>query len=150
MAARAARSSDAAEVIRLAGIMFTSIGQDIQSGDWATLATRAFLDRIGRDAEVFVVDENGGGLVACAAGTIATRLPGPRNPSGRVGYVQWVATDPFHRRRGHGRAVMTALMDWYGAKQVHVVELHATPLGEPLYRSLGFTVEGAVAMRQIR
>jgi len=49
----------------------------------------------------FVVDDpDGGGLVACGVGMIAQRLPGPGNASGRYGYVQSMATDPDHRRRG--------------------------------------------------
>jgi ribosomal protein S18 acetylase RimI-like enzyme len=87
-------------------------------------------------------------LAASGAGTISTRLPSPNNPTARVGYIQWVATDPDARRRGHAREVMAALLDWYDERQVVVVELHATTDGEPLYRSLGFGVEGGIALRR--
>ena len=70
------------------------------------------------------------------------------NLTGRSGYVQWVATEPELRRRGAGRAVMRALLAWYGAAGVTVVELHATSDGEPLYRSLGFDDDGPPALRR--
>jgi hypothetical protein len=46
------------------------------------------------------------------------------------------------------RAVMVALLQWFDQRRVPVVELHATPDGEPLYRSLGFGEEGGVALRR--
>ncbi len=79
-----------------------------------------------------------GQLIAAAAGVINQRLPGPRNPSGRVGYVQWVATEPEFRRQGLARQVMQGILAWFAEQQISVVELHATADGEPLYRSLGF------------
>ncbi len=89
------------------------------------------------------------GTLACsAAGTVADRLPSPLNLTGRSGYVQWVATEPDLRSRGAGRAVMQALLDWYAAEGITVVELHATAAGEPLYRSLGFDDEGPAALRR--
>ncbi len=79
-----------------------------------------------------------GHLVAAGAGVINQRLPGPRNPTGRVGYIQWVATDPAFRRQGLARQVMQSILAWFAEQQITVVELHATADGEPLYRSLGF------------
>jgi ribosomal protein S18 acetylase RimI-like enzyme len=61
------------------------------------------------------------------------------NADGRYGYVQWVATDPEFRRRGHSRAVMVALLDWFRVNGVALVDLRATTDAEILYRSLGFT-----------
>ena len=76
--------------------------------------------------------------MSCGGVTVATRLPGPGVPTARYGYVQWMAIDPMYRRRGHARAVFEALLDWLREHGVHNVELHATPEGEPLYRSYGF------------
>ena len=86
-----------------------------------------------------VVDgDEPGHLVAAGVAMINERLPGPRNPSGRVGYIQWVATELSSRRQGLARQVMNGLLEWFAEQQVLVVELHATADGEPLYRSLGF------------
>ena len=140
MSARPATPDDAAEVIRLAALMFTDIGSDASLPEWQEAAARHVCDRLGHDAAVFVVDNPTypGQLVAVAAGTITTRLPSPVNPSGRVGYVQWVSTEPEARRQGHAAAVMDALLGWYAAEGVRSVELHATEMGEPLYRRIGF------------
>lgn len=69
---------------------------------------------------------------------MARRLPGPLNPGGLAGYVQYVCTERAWRGRGLGRAVVTALVDWYRRHGVGVVELHATADGESLYHSMGF------------
>jgi GNAT superfamily N-acetyltransferase len=150
MDARPARPDDAPEVVRLARLMFESVGADLTASEWEDQGTRHVGQRLGQDLGVFVVDhpDGAGVLVASAAGTVATRLPVPANPSGRVGYVQWVATEPAFRRQGMARAVMEGLLAWYGSQEVHVLELHATPEGEPLYRSLGFGDEGGRALRR--
>lgn len=146
---RAATLDDASEVVRLAALMFASMGLDVSDPEWVRAAEREYRARLGGDLAAFVVDGGGGGrLVASGAGTVSTRLPGPNNPSAQVGYIQWVATDPEARRQGLGRAVMEALLDWYDAQHISVVELHATIDGEPLYRSLGFRDDGPIALRR--
>ena len=149
MQARPATLDDAAEVLRLAAVMYTSMGQDPRDPRWIETAQAQFTSRLGRDLGVFVVDHpDRDGLAASAAATISTRLSGPNNLAGRAAYVQWVATDPKARSRGYGRAVMTALVQWCEDERVVYVELHATEVGEPLYRDLGFTDAGPVALRR--
>jgi len=141
---------DAAELVRLAALMFESMGIDASDPVWRAEAEHQAQSRVGRDLVAFVIDHPGqaGALACSAAGTVADRLPSPVNRSGRAGYVQWVATEPDLRRRGAGRAVMQALLDWYEDDGISVVELHATSDGEPLYRSLGFTDDGPPALRR--
>jgi ribosomal protein S18 acetylase RimI-like enzyme len=148
---RPATLADATEVVRLAGVMFGSMGHDL-TDDWAAAAEAAFCQRLGHDLAAFVVDRPDAqpGLAASGAGVITTRLPGPANLEARVGYIQWICTDGRFRRLGLGRQVMEALLDWYDRSGVPVVELHATADGEALYRSLGFSQEGAVALRRHR
>jgi ribosomal protein S18 acetylase RimI-like enzyme len=140
MVSRPATRDDIDEVVRLAGVMFESMGLDATDPGWRREGAAAVGDRLGHDLNVFVVDHptEQGRLVASGAGIILRRLPTPMGPDGRVGHIQWVAADPEFRRRGYGRAVMEALLGWYRAQQITHVELHATPEGEPLYRSLGF------------
>ena len=140
MVSRPATRDDIDEVVRLAALMFESMGLDATDPDWLAAARAVASERLGTDLAVFVVDHptEQGRLVASAAGSVVRRLPTPRNPSGEVGHVQWVATDVAHRRRGHGRAVMSALLAWLADRGIRVVELNATSDGEPLYRSLGF------------
>jgi GNAT superfamily N-acetyltransferase len=149
MRARPATLEDADEVIRLAAVMYSSMGQDPTDPRWITTATAQFRSRLGEDLGAFVVDHpDRSGLAASAAATVTTRLAGPNNLAARFAYVQWVATDPDARSRGYGRAVMTALLQWCEHEGVVYVELHATEAGEPLYRDLGFNDAGPVALRR--
>ncbi|WP_317494241.1 GNAT family N-acetyltransferase [Haloechinothrix sp. LS1_15] len=138
--ARHARPEETDEVIRLAALMYESIGLDPSSPHWREAARAALSGRHTRDATAVVVDHpaDAGRLVASGAAVITTRMPSPVNLAGRVGYIQWVATEPDWRNRGLARAVVTKLMGWLHAREVSRIELHATQGGEPLYRSLGF------------
>jgi ribosomal protein S18 acetylase RimI-like enzyme len=149
MFARHATRADAAEVARLAALMYASMGL-VTDRDWMAHAAASFARRVGDDLVAFVVDRPEGepGLVASGAGMISPRLPSPNNPEGRVGYIQWVATETAFRRRGLARQVLLGLLQWFDERGVTVIELHATPEGEPLYRALGFGDEGAVALRR--
>jgi len=149
MSARPATLDDAAEVVRLAAVMYASMGLDVSNPQWIEAATSQFASRLGDDLGVFVVDHpDRPGLAASAAATIATRLSAPNNLDARAAYVQWVATDPDARSRGYGRAVMIAVLRWCEDRGAGVLELHATDAGEQLYRELGFTDAGPVALRR--
>jgi GNAT superfamily N-acetyltransferase len=50
-----------------------------------------------------------------------------------------MVTDDDHRREGLARLVFEALMAWFAELGVTRVDLHASAMGEPLYRQLGFT-----------
>ena len=50
-----------------------------------------------------------------------------------------------HRRRGIGRALLEAAVDWARSARVRKLELHVFPWNEPailLYESFGFVREG--------
>jgi ribosomal protein S18 acetylase RimI-like enzyme len=149
MFTRLATRADAAEVVRLAALMYASMGL-VTDLDWLAHAAAAFARRTGDDLVAFVVDRPEGepGLVASGVGMVSLRLPSPNNPEGRVGYIQWVATETDFRRQGLARLVLLALVQWFDERRVPVIELHATPDGEPLYRSLGFGEDNAVALRR--
>lgn len=130
-------------------------GSDLLDEDhwrhWRAVARRAVMERTGDDVAVFVADDPGvpGRLVACGAGIVVRRLPNPHHPHGLAGYVQWMSTDPDFQRRGYGRAVLQGVLGWFEARGVDNVELHATPEGEPLYRSEGFwRGSGGLPMRR--
>jgi GNAT superfamily N-acetyltransferase len=146
---RPARPDDAAEVVRLAELMFRSLGLafDEEAWErWRVSAARTMRTRLGADLTVVVADDPRapGHLVACGAGVISERLPSPAHASARVGYIQWMSTDPGVRRRGLGRAVLRGLLAWFESEGVDNVELHASADGELLYRSEGFW-EGSTA-----
>src|SRR3954447_2438014 len=132
--------------------MFASMGMDVSGEEWTSNGRSHVQERLGVDLGVFVVDHRTepGRLVASAAGTLASRLPTPVNPSGVAGYIQWVCTDPDHQQQGLGRAVMSALLAWFDEQGAGSVELHATPVAESLYESMGFNDDGPRALRRRR
>jgi GNAT superfamily N-acetyltransferase len=151
--ARRATVADAAELVRLRGVMLASVnGADPAPGPWQEAARETLRERLVEPAAslaAFVVDapEPPGALAACAVGTIDRRLGGPGNPSGLTGYVFNVSTDPGHRRRGYSRACLEALLAWYGERGVRTVDLRASEQGEHLYRSLGFRPTSGSTLR---
>jgi GNAT superfamily N-acetyltransferase len=149
-AVRPATVDDAPEIVRLARLMFESMGSDVSDPAWEAAGRESVTSRLGADLAAFVVDapEAPGRLIASCAGTVNRRLPRPGDPAGLVGYVQWVCVEPGARRQGLARQVMTALLSWYEQAGIHRVELHATPMAESLYLSLGFSDEGGRALRR--
>ena len=149
--ARRAGLSDIDEIVRLREIMLAP-WFDMTDETWKTEAKAILRRRLGEPAPsmaVTVIDapDGSGALAACATGVIAERLPGPRNPTGRCGWVFNVVTDPDWRKRGYSRACMNALLGWFEDEQVSSVELLASEQGEGLYRQLGFTISDEPAMR---
>jgi ribosomal protein S18 acetylase RimI-like enzyme len=151
--ARQATAADAVELTRLRAVMIETFGS-ISDDSWRPLCISTF-EKALSDPEgplqAFVTDAPGeaGVLASCAAGVITTRLPSPRNPQGRTGYILSVATDPRHRRRGHARASVSALLDWFHRCGIHQIDLNASEYAESLYRGLGFTEPYGKAMRLI-
>jgi GNAT superfamily N-acetyltransferase len=141
METRRATPEDSDELVRLRQVMYDALvdSHDTTTG-WQPYAADVLRAGLTDGSIVaFVVDGPDGGLVSCGVGTVAQRLPGPGNHSGRYGFVQSMATDPAWRRRGLGRQVFAALVDWFRAEGISAVDLHASPGGEALYRSFGFT-----------
>ena len=141
---------DIDELVRLRGVMFASMeGVMDTTAGWEAPCAEVFRRGLADGSVVaFVVDApDGGGLACCGVATVAARLPGPGNLTGRYGYVQSMATDERWRRRGYGRDVFAALVDWFRAEGVAAVDLHATTSGEPLYRSFGFREGETVELR---
>jgi len=151
---RRAGPEDAEELMRLRLVMLSGMpgASPPEPGPWlsagADLLRRQLTDPAERVAAFVVArpdaPEN---LAACVVGAIDERLPSPFYPSPRRGYVYNVATDPGYRRRGYSRACMQALLSWYTTEGVGLIDLRASPDGEPLYASLGFTRTKDPAMR---
>jgi len=150
---RRAKPEDAEELMRLRTVMFAGLpgASPPEPGPWlaagANVLRRGLADPAERLA-AFVVDSPDG-LVACVVGAIDERLPAPGDPSPWRGYIYNVATDPAYRRRGLSRACMQAALEWFAGRGVMLVDLRASPDGEPLYSSLGFERTRDPAMRRI-
>ncbi|MFI0776425.1 GNAT family N-acetyltransferase [Streptomyces sp. NPDC021212] len=115
---RAARPSDAPELVRMRRLMFLAMRGEDEPGPWEARAEEIARRQLS-DPEpalgAFVVDGDEPGaphLAACAVGRMEERLPAPVHPTGRFGFIFNVYTDLRYR--------------------------HATDDAEELYRSLGF------------
>lgn len=139
MEARRATTVDIPELVRLREVMMASVRGDAGTG-WQD-ACAAILERglVDGSMVAIVVDRpSGEGLAACGVAMWAQRLPGTGCADGRYGYIQSMATDERDRRQGLARAVFTGLLAWFAELDVTRVDLHASSMGEPLYRQLGF------------
>ena len=151
--ARRAGPADAAEIVRLRALMFVDMGRNprVLDDPWRQGNVEHFAARLAQP-DVFagyVVDKPGQGLAATAIGWLDQHLIGTTNPTGQVGYIANMYTDPAFRRRGLGRLTLTALLGWMRAAGIRTVNLHASADGESLYRAMGFTnpAETALTLR---
>ncbi len=162
---RRANAADAAEVLRLRQVMIDSVfsagtppsprlrsSREVPPPDWHTDSLPTLRGKLADpdgNFAAFVVDhpDRPGALAALTAGTVEYRIGRSGNPHGAVGHVFSVATDPDQRRRGHARACMEALLDWFRERGVVSVDLNASEEAEPLYASLGFVRKPDPSMR---
>jgi ribosomal protein S18 acetylase RimI-like enzyme len=140
---RPAADADIPELVRLRALLFgglseTGWGAPPPGDEWRRACADALRERLADDMVEILVIDGDTGLAACGIGAIDRRLPSPYNPTGLIGHVFGVVTDPAHRRRGHSRSIMEGLLGWFTDRGVRRVDLNASQDGEPLYRSLGF------------
>jgi ribosomal protein S18 acetylase RimI-like enzyme len=149
---RLATPDDIPGLVELRAVMHADAGHDwgTPAADWREACVAALADRLADDRVRIVVVEGPEGLVACGMGVIDQRLPGPGNISGLAGHILAIVTDRRYRGRGHGRAVMAALLDWFDGRGLTRVDLVASPHGRGLYRAFGFVDHPDQAMRRIR
>ena len=143
MGLRRANADDIDDLVRLRRVMFEAMGVDHSAPEWAAECARVLRRELapGGCMAAYVVEVDGR-VVSSGVGMVASRLPGPRTPDGRYGYVQSMATDPDARGNGYARAVFGALVGWFEEQGVTSIGLHATAQGAPLYRSFGFSEPG--------
>lgn len=121
--------------------MFMDIGS-LDSDQAAVLHARlpAILEPMLASGEYvgwFVTDPNDT-VVAGAGVQIRHLLPRPETLTEREALVVNVYVTPEYRRQGLARRLMLAILDWCKEQDIERVVLHASPLGRPLYESLGF------------
>ena len=152
--ARAATADDVPELVRLRAVLFTSLartwGAAPPGDEWRAACAAALTTALADNSMRVVVTDARAGLACCGIGAVDRRLPGPFNPGGRIGHVFGVVTDPAYRGRGHARAVTQALLGWFDGQGLDQVDLNASPDGQHLYRSLGFTGHPDPALRRTR
>ncbi|MEW2391657.1 GNAT family N-acetyltransferase [Streptomyces venezuelae] len=146
---RRAVQADVPELVRLRSLLFATRdeayfnpapdnGGAPAQDDWRRNLASVLEVQLTADAARILVVDGAHGLAACGIGTVEQWFPGPHSVTGRVGHVIGVVTDPAYRRRGHSRAIMRTLLDWFRTQGASRVDLYASDQGEPLYRDLGF------------
>jgi GNAT superfamily N-acetyltransferase len=144
---RTARRSDLSRIVDLVAAMFAELGTPTVPASWPAAVAAALDGRMGRDVAAYVAVDEVDEPVAVAVGIVDQRLPSPRRPTGRIGYVEWLATDAGHRRRGAARLAMAELLRWFEAEGIRTVDVHASAAAEPLYDDLGFVAPHAASLR---
>lgn len=129
---RAARTADLARIEALVSGMFQDLGTTVIPESWSAQLRQAFAARLGQDVGAYVTVEHTDQPIAVAVGVVDHRLPSPRRMTGRIGYIEWLATDVRHRRRGAARMAVTALLDWFDIQGVGTVDVHASDVAHHL------------------
>ena len=134
---------DSPELIRLRGLLFSDLavtwGSPPPGGQWRGACAEALAQALADEATRVSVMSAIGGLAACGLAAIDRRRPSPFNPGGWIGHVFGIVTDLACRRRGHARAIMLDLLGWLDHQGVARTGRNASPDGQGLYCSLGFT-----------
>jgi GNAT superfamily N-acetyltransferase len=145
---RVATVDDAAILARQRRLMFDAIERlPPDEGDALEAAVERFIRRTMPAGTFHArVVEHRGEIVAGGGLQLRTLMARPgfvhEEPEGLI-VSMW--TDPAHRRRGHGRRVVEALLACGRANGVRRFTLHASDEGRPLYELYGF--QGTNEMR---
>jgi GNAT superfamily N-acetyltransferase len=137
---RSARADDAVELVRLRRTMFDSMGILSDQRSWETTAAAILIQEIQSERLVAKVIDGPTGLAASGVVQFETRLPSPNNSSTTKAVISSMSTDPAHRRRGHARVILRALLDECNSRGAAIIELRATSDGRPLYEEFGFEI----------
>ncbi len=85
---------------------------------------------------------DGGRIIATSGLSIVEKPPYFGCPSGRIGLLSSMFTEPEYRRRGIARALLSRLMDEARARGCGAVQITASDMGVLLYADFGFVKNG--------
>src|SRR6266852_6942750 len=85
----------------------------------------------------FIVDVDGR-PVASGCVWIMQVQPRPNWKGTEAAYLLSMFTEPAHRGRGHGARIVREAIRYAKGRGIHVMLLHASSFGEPIYQRLGF------------
>lgn len=140
MCVEKAGMSDVDALVELRLAYLTEDHGQLDDGEIAAIRTGLplyFQAHLNQDLFAFVM-RDGQTIVSCALLLIIEKPLSPAFINGRTGTVLNVYTRPSHRRRGHARKLMEALLAEATEQRLSVVDLKATEDGYPLYRKVGF------------
>lgn len=137
---REATVEDLATIMRHRRGMFSDMGFRDEAGFAAMEATSAPFIRAGLEDGSYRgwLAETEAGVVA-GGGLVIVGFPSnPRDPSPRRAWILNMYTEPQHRRRGLGKAIVEAMVSWCREQGFGSVSLHASDAGRQLYEAMGF------------
>jgi len=111
------------------------------SRPWNDPARDIAFARQGPHATILVAEAEGVVLGTCMVGE-----------DGHRGWVYYLAVDPRHQRRGHGRALMAAAEAWLAARGVWKLQLLLRPDNAAVrdfYDRLGYRDTRAVCLQKV-
>ncbi len=100
---------------------------------------QAYFTKTLNDASYICYIAKSGKDVAGIGGIVFREQAGNfKNPSGKIGYLMNMYTVPSFRRKGICSSILKRLVEEAEARDVALLELHATKEGEPVYIQHGF------------
>lgn len=86
----------------------------------------------------WIVEDASGVALASGCVWLSPQQPRPTWPGLVAPYLMSMYTEPGHRGRGHATRIVRECVRWARRKGYPVVLLHASKLGDPIYRREGF------------
>lgn len=118
------------------------------SGELGAAATATLFRQVTRQAFVsgfrdgtcraWIAESDSKAPLGSVAMNIYTRLPSPKNPTGREGYLVHLYTLAAWRRKGVASRLLDALIAEARRLSLRRIRLHATADGRPVYELYGF------------
>lgn len=151
---RHARNEDLARLVELWQVMMSAheaMDRRIQLAPGALSAYRAYLGHhlANRDARI-VVAEAEGRVVGFALAIISSNLP--IFLPAYYGYLSDLVVDPLMRRRGIGRMLVGALVEWLRGREITTIQLQhydQNPTAAAFWRAMGFAPFYQRMMREL-
>jgi len=143
---RAARKEDIPLLIQSRLDFFRALGYIIEPKDELQAAQQieVFLsNHLDRDIFAWMALEEESFMAAGFLHVIEAMWQ-PMAPSGRYGRIINILTLPPYRHQGLARAIMQELLRKARELNLDYIDLDASPEGQPLYESLGFTLTQAI------
>ena len=81
-------------------------------------------------------------IVATSGISIVEKPPYFGCPTGRLGLISGMYTDPAYRRKGIAKHLLSRIVEEARIRKCGAVHITASDAGVPLYRSLGFSHNG--------
>ncbi|MCQ2241640.1 GNAT family N-acetyltransferase [Treponema sp.] len=145
--------SDSSDMDTLIGIrlemlrIVNDLSDDYQYPSSFVEQTRKYFEE-GNQTTVLAFDGNK--AVGCATLSYINIMPTFDHPTGNRAHLMNVYTNRDHRRQGIAAKMVSILIDEAKEKGVTEISLDATQMGKPLYESLGFSLNDAGMVLELR